>query len=201
MLLPRKYLSYSAWHCFRTNPDRFRREYFEKENKLDTKYLRFGKGIAEMIEQDTYKTLLPDLPVYPMRELKIETEIDGVPILSFLDGFDSTTGVIGEYKTGKRPWTQAMVQKHEQLLFYAAVVRKSLGVLPTSAQLHWIETTEATEASGDFWEYADPQLKVTGKIVTFTREFDTRELDRIEKEIVKTALDISSAYEAFINEI
>ena len=46
ILLPKNYLS---WSCWRSSPGRFRREYFECGHKLDTRYLRFGKGIAELI--------------------------------------------------------------------------------------------------------------------------------------------------------
>lgn len=201
LLLPRIHLSWSAYSCFRQNPDRFRREYFEKGKKLDTKYLRFGKGIAEMIENGTHKDLLPGLPTYPIHELEIRTIVQGVPLLSYLDGYDDREPyIIGEYKTGKIPWSDSKVQKHEQLTFYAVAVRSKFGVMPHRAELHWIETKDEEDVSS-FWGKADKQIAVTGKILTFIREFDVRELDRMEKEIVKTAHDISNAYKAFLAEI
>ena len=64
LILPKGYLSYSAMTMWLKSRDRFHREYFEDSDKLDTKFLRFGKGIAQMIESGRYQTLLPDLIVY-----------------------------------------------------------------------------------------------------------------------------------------
>lgn len=206
LLLPRGYLSYSAYTIWKTNPERFRREYFEKGPKLDTKYLRFGKLIAEMIEDGSYKILLPNLPVYPKHEHEIKCEVQGVPILSYLDGDDNECGIIGEYKTGKRdkkgraPWSLAKAQKHEQFVYYAVAKRAETGIMPQAGYLHWIETIEAPEVrNGPFRN--ERKIVTTGHIETFHRVFDVRELDRLEVDIVKVALEISEAYKSFIAEI
>ncbi len=201
LLLPRTYLSYSAWHCWRTNPVRFRREYFEKGRKLDTKYLRFGKGIAKAIEDGSYIETIPNLPVMEVSEQKIIAEVLGVPILSFIDTYDPLTRDFGEFKTGINPWTKAKVQKHDQLLFYAVAIRAWTKVMPRRCLLHWIETTEESVDKDDFWANVDKQLSVTGRIESFERVFDERELERMEKEILKSALEISEAYKSFINEL
>lgn len=207
LLLPRGYLSWSAFYCWKTNPKRFVQEYFEKSSKLDTKYLRFGKGIAKMIEDGLHKEILPDLPLYKVHEHEIRAEVRGVPILSFLDGDNNDEEEFGEYKTGKRgkdgkpPWNRAKVQKHDQLTFYAVGKRAETGRMPKRCFLHWIETEENAIDENDFWSKVDKKLAVTGIIVTFERVFDERELDRMETEIVKVALQISAAYKAWIAEI
>ena len=61
LLLPKPHLSWSQLSCWLSNPNRYFREYFEAGDKLDTKYLRFGKGVAKLIEEGKHKTLLPDL--------------------------------------------------------------------------------------------------------------------------------------------
>lgn len=203
-LLPKPHLSWSQMEIWTKNPERYKREYFENAKKLDTKYLQFGKGIAKSIEDGSYKEILPDLVVYKFPEYKIEAEIQGVPVLSYVDSYydesELNPHVFREYKTGKHPWTQAKVQKHGQLLFYAVGLRAKIGTMPEYCDLDWIETAESSD-SDDFWSQADKKLELTGKMQTFRRYFDERELERMEAEIVKVATEISEAYKKFIEEI
>lgn len=184
-----------------SNPERFRKEYFENSEKLDTKYLRFGKGIAELIEQGKHKELLPDLVVYELPEFEIRVDIMGVPMLAYLDGYDPVKNVFGEYKTGKHPWTQTKVQKHDQLTLYATMLKQLTGKMPEYCDLFWIETKEGSVEVEDFWRTNEKQINVTGRIVPFRREFDEREIDRMEFIIQKAAEEISEAYLEFILEI
>lgn len=154
-----------------------------------------------MIEEGKHKELLPDLVVYDTPEFEIKCEVAGVPILSFIDSYDSVSGNFREYKTGKIPWTQAKVQKHDQLTFYATALKWSTGKMPEYCDLDWIETKESKSESDDFWRGSDKILNVTGKVVTFRREFDEREVERMEEVIVKCADQISEAYKKFLEEI
>jgi len=208
LILPRHHLSWSAMNCWISSPARFRREYFECGKKLDTKYLRFGKGIAEMIENGTYKELLPDLEVYPVSEHEIRTTIRGVPILSYLDDYDPENNIFREKKTGKKsktgkpPWTQAKVIKHGQLVFYATALKHSVGKMPEYCHLDWIETREKTKDEvDDFWRENEKALQVTGVVKSFYREFDEREVEKMEDLIEKSAWEISEAYQDFLKEI
>lgn len=201
LILPRTYLSWSAMSIWQTNKERFRREYYENGKKLDTKYLRFGKGIAKMIEDGSHVELLPDLPVYPVREYEIRTEIHGVPILSFLDGDNPDGNYFGEYKTGKHPWDQVKVQKHDQLVFYAAAKKSKTGIIPDYCLLHWIETKDDNGDPSDFWRLVDNEISVTGRVETFRRDFDEREIHRIEQTILQTANEISEDYKLWIAQL
>ena len=201
LILPKKHLSWSAMNCWMSNPERFRREYFECSDKLDTKYLRFGKGIAKMIEDGKHKELLPDLVVYEKPEFEIKCEVAGVPMLSYLDSYDPTTNVFREYKTGKHAWTQAKVQKHDQLTLYATMLKHLTGKMPEYCDLDWIETKEGAVEVDDFWRTNEKAINTTGRIVSFHREFDEREIDRMEYLIAKSAEEISEAYQKFIQEI
>lgn len=202
LILPKLHLSWTQMSCWLSNPTRYRKEYFESGQKLDTKFLRFGKNIATLIEEGRHKTLLPDLETYDTPEHKIEVKIKGiVPILSFLDSYDSKQNVFREYKTGKIPWTKVKVQKHDQLVFYATALKWSTGKMPEYCDLDWIETTENSQESVDFWRESGKVINVTGKIVTFHREFDGREIERMEDLIVKVAFEISDAYQNYLNEI
>lgn len=201
LILPKPHLSSSQLDCWLSNPVRYRKEYFECGDKLDTKYLRFGSGIHEMIENGTYKELLPDLIVYDKHEHEIRCEVKGVPILSYIDSYNEAENVFRDTKTGKIPWTKAKVIKHRQLLFYATALKWSTGKIPEYCHLDWIETKEGSVESEDFWRSNEKQLNVTGKVVSFYRAFDEREIEKMEDLIVKVANEISEAYQEFIKEI
>jgi len=213
LILPKKYISWSQMSCWLSNPTRYRREYFENGEKLNTKYLSFGKNIATLIENGQHKTLLPDLACYDTPEFKIECKVKGVPILSFLDSYNKTetidtpANVFLEYKTAKKtpngqdPWTKAKVQKHDQLTFYATALKWSIGKMPEYCDLIWIETTESSNEVSDFWRDGDKVVHVTGRIVSFHREFDEREITRMEDLIEKVAYEISDSYQDYLKEI
>lgn len=208
LILPKPHLSWSQMSCWLSNPARYRKEYFESGEKLDTKFLRFGKNIAELIESGKHKELLPDLETYDSPEHKIEVRVMHiVPCLSFIDTYNAVAtplvpaNVFREYKTGKIPWTKAKVQKHDQLVFYATMLKWSTGVMPEYCDLDWIETKESANESVDFWRESGKIINVTGRIVSFHREFDEREIERMENLIVKVAYEISDAYQAYLREI
>jgi len=201
LILPRPHLSWSSMSCWNSSPARFRREYFECGKKLDTKYLRFGKGIADLIDSGKYKELLPDLEVYEITEHEIRTDIRGIPILSYIDDYDPVNNVFREKKTGKIPWTQAKVIKHGQLLFYAVALKHSHGKVPEYCHLDWIETKVGSIEVDDFWRENEKIVQCTGKIKSFYREFEEREIEKMEDLIVKSAWEISEAYKLFLKEI
>ncbi len=207
LILPKPHISWSQLSCWLQNPTRYRREYFEDGKKLDSKYLTLGKNIATLIENGQHKTLLPDLLCYDTPEHEIKCLVDGVPILSYLDSYnkvatiDTPANVFREYKTGKIPWDRARVQKHDQLVFYATALKWSMGEMPQYCDLDWIETKETTSETTDFWREGDKMVHVTGRVVSFHREFDIRELERMEELIVKVAWEISDAYQDFLKEI
>lgn len=207
LILPKPHLSWSQLSCWVSNPKRYRQEYFESGKKLDTKFLRFGKNIAELIETGKHKELLPMLAVYDSPEYKIECKVHMVPCLSFIDTYNAVAtslapaNVFREYKTGKIAWTKAKVQKHDQLVFYATMLKWSTGKMPEYCDLDWIETKESANESMDFWRDSGKIINVTGRIVSFHRQFDEREIERMENLIVKVAYEISDAYQAFLREI
>lgn len=200
LLLPKAYLSPSQISLWKSSPERYRSEYFAKGRRLKTKYLEFGNRVHKMIEDGTYRDVLPHLTVYSERELEITCEVNGVPIFAIIDGYEPEPHVFGDYKTGKSAWTQAKVQKHDQFLIYAVVLRKVKGVMPRYCETHWLETAEGGDG-GDFWDKVDSPLRLTGHNRTFRRYFDERELDRMEADILRVALEISDAYRKFISEM
>lgn len=206
-ILPKPHLSWSQLSCWLSNPARYRKEYFENGKKLDSKYLTLGKNVATLIENGQHKTLLPDLETYDTPEFEIKCEVAGVPILSYLDSYNKNAtdlvpaNVFREYKTGTIPWTKVKVQKHDQLVFYATALKWSMGQMPMYCDLDWIETKEHQEEQVDFWRDGEKKVIVTGRIVSFHREFDEREIERMEELLVKVATQISEAYQSYIKEI
>lgn len=207
LVLPKPHISWSQLSCWLQNPARYRREYFEDGKKLDTKYLTLGKNIAKLIENGQHKTLLPDLECYDTPEHEIKCKVRGVPILSYLDSYNKVqtievpANVFREYKTGKVPWDRARVQKHDQLPFYATALKWSVGMMPVYCDLDWIETKETAQETVDFWREGDKIVHVTGRIVSFHREFDEREIERMEDLIERVAWQISDAYQDYLKEI
>lgn len=202
LILPKPHISWSQLSCWISNPERYKREYFENGKKLDTKFLRYGKSIASLIESGKHKTLLPELETYDTPEHKIELKIKHiVPCLSFLDSYDSKRNVFREYKTGKIPWNKSKVQKHDQLVFYATMLKWSTGKTPEYCDLDWIETIEQNNEPTDFWREDGKIITVTGRIISFHREFDEREIERMENLIEKTAWDISDAYQDYLSDL
>lgn len=187
LLLPREHLSWSQRSIWKQNKDRYRREYFENGKKLDSKYLRFGKAFAEAEE-------LTDKDA----EHEIRVVINGVPCLSYLDSYNPSKSFFDEKKTGKVPWTLAKVHKHEQLVFYATAIKWKYGKIPKYCNLIWSETEENVTA--DFWGQIDSPVRFTGNVIPFKRTFDLREIERMEKDILQTALEISKAYRAYLAE-
>jgi len=203
LILPRPYLSWSQMNCFMTSPVRFRKEYFENGPRLDTKYLTFGKNVHKLIEDGKYKEMFPELVVYDTKELEIKCDVLGVPILAFIDNYDSKNNVFREIKTGTQPWDRARVIKHGQLLFYAVALKYKLGKTPEYCDLDWIETKvgKSDDKVDDFWRENENMINVTGRLLTFHREFDEREIEHMEEKIVKIAEEISEAYQLFLKEI
>jgi len=201
LILPKPHISWSQLSCWLSSPTRYRKEYFECGKKLDTKYLRFGSVIASMIEENKHTEILPDLIVCDSPEFEIRTDVLGVPILSYIDSYDSVKNVFREYKTGKIPWTKAKVIKHGQLLFYAVALKHSIGEVPEFCDLDWIQTKDVNVENDDFWRENEKKVQITGKIVSFHRIFHEKEIKNTEKLIVKAANEISDAYKAFLNEI
>ena len=226
MILPRPHVSWSQINCWMSNKDRFRREYFENADKLDSRYLRFGKGFARIMEMlveepwllkneawvmdnfgmdiksSEYQNFAMDLRWYDTPEYEIRCDINGVPVLAYLDSYNSRENLFFEFKTGTQPWDRAKVQKHDQLLLYATALKWKSGKMPAYCDLDWIQTKESDVGPvNDFWRDNEKKINITGKITQFHRDFDEREVERMEKLLVKCATEISEAYVKFIEEI
>lgn len=145
---PKGYLSWSQLNLYEKDPNLYYQVYIEGLDQFRTKYLELGKRMSECLEKGydeerntLFETAAVLLPGYPHREFDIKAELEGIPLLGKLDGWNEKTMTIGEYKTGKN-WTQAMVDQSGQLTFYALLVWLKYKKLPDKILLHWIRTEE-----------------------------------------------------------
>ena len=172
------YLSYSQYSTFNSSPAQYIRTYIYKI-RLKSKYLDFGSLIGEALEdrekifQNPSVEMARELiPCPTEREKKIEIDFEGIPVLGYLDGFwggDIAIGrgetIIDEYKTSKRKWTQAMVDKSEQITFYAIMVSREfhIRIRDIKINLYWLETMEDIDGS----------VFLTGKVEKFETQRTT----------------------------
>lgn len=161
---------------------------------------------AQGLDFDT-ETVLRELETEGTSEYEIKAVVGEVSVLSYMDKYRDWDNTFLEYKTakktkeGKDSWNQAKVQKHGQLLFYAVGLKAITGKMPEYCDLVAIETKERSEETDDFWAQADKKLCLTGRIKSFRRVFDERELAFMEERIVKVATEISDAYSQWIKQI
>lgn len=202
IILPKGYISWSQHDKWGKDKTGYGNQYFYGMPGVDTKYLRFGKWFAKEIEEGRHKKYFPDMPVYDKFEHKMEIELDGVKLLSFIDSYHPEEHVFLEYKTGKAPWSLKKVQKHDQLAFYALGLYKLTGKMPEYCDLVWLETAEIDESKmKGLYNIENEGIYFTGRMEVYRRNFDIRELERIEAEIIKSAEDISKAYLETINNL
>lgn len=159
---PRPYISWSQLNLYENDLDAYRRRYFDGIQQPTNQYLETGKKLADRLEtgletgDEFIEYLAIFLPKYPKIEFEIKANWEEIPVLGKLDGYNPAGRIIGEYKTGKC-WTQSMVDKSDQLTFYAMLVWLKYKKFPSEIRLHWAKT--------EIDEYGE--LRITGDIKTF----------------------------------
>jgi len=209
--LPKGYLSYSSMSLWSTSKEQYRQKYYSKfPEELDTPFTRFGKEIAETLEDKKATKahpVLSQIPLYPVREQPLDHEIGGVPIKGFIDSFDRRHKKIIEIKTGickdgKKPWDAVRVRRHEQILLYSMLVKEIFGMVHPLVKLIWLETAwkekcEMVTFGTQEFESCYPELFLTGHFEVFERVIEDWEHDRMKRLIVQTATEISEDYSRY----
>lgn len=191
--LPKPYLSYSAINTFLTNPSDFRKRYYENKQLLVTPELLFGKKIGEMLEHGDES--LAHITHGDVAEKELKFEVDGVPILGYIDSFRSEDKYIYEFKTGKTPWTQGRVEKHLQLDIYSLGVEVLEGCVSDECTLIWMETERVNKPVGGRVVHGQEYtIQFTGKVREFTRVITKEDRANAYDTIIRVAQDISEDY-------
>lgn len=107
------------------------------------------------------------------------------PILMFSDASMNDGTLVDEYKTGKVPWTQQLVDDHQQLDFYAMCyfIKSGQTTIP-KFRLWWIETEDITAPNGDLL------VRYTGHVECFEREFTEKDILNMMMKVMKTMQEI-----------
>lgn len=191
--LPKPYLSYSAMNDFYYNRSRFQDKYYRGIDSPVTPELAFGKRIGELLENND--SSLAHITRYDTAEQKLDFKVDGIPVLGYMDTFDSKTFKIGEYKTGKTPWTQGRVNKHFQLDVYSLGVEILEGKVNDECMLVWLETQRVERPIGGRVAHHDAYgIEFTGKVKEFVRTITSEDRQIAYDRIITTAQDISEDY-------
>jgi hypothetical protein len=210
MQLPRNYLSYSAISLWYSDREGFRMKYYEGIEPPGTDYTIYGSEIHKKIERG--ELAVKDHPREKYKsEVRVEAEVDGIPVLGYLDLFNPKTKAVSDIKTGiprpdgKPRWTQSEVQKLDQLPFYHLIVREHYGKVQKTAKLIWLVT--------EWEEYCDTvefdgmvlpsdtkrRLNLTGEQHVFSRKIDEWELDRQREKLKRAAKEISDDYQWYLH--
>ncbi len=209
MNLPKKYLSYSQYALWKKNRDQYRARYYENAPPFETAETIFGKNIAETLEDKNLVEKHPVLsliPRYSEPEYSVKVEIEGIPLMGYLDSYDPEGHAICEYKTGhlsidgKVPWNDVKVAKHEQLPFYSLLIKTAHGKVDPKVKLVWIETkfkNKNIEFNGNTLTSQTRELELTGKFQVFERHIYKWELDKMKENIIKVAKEIHEDFTAY----
>jgi len=207
-ILPRPYLSYSAYKLWKTSKEGYRKRYYLNEDPFKTVETMFGNKIGKIVEDEEHSDneVLSQLINYPEKEYRIEAEHKGLNLLGYLDQFNPETLSILEMKTGhkslkgKSPWDRIKVQKHEQLVFYSMLVELKFGKVDPVAILQWLETDfeiESRDVMGHKVEASTRNLILTGNIETFKRRIYKWEREKMKKEVLQVAEEITKDYNEY----
>lgn len=196
--LPRGYLSFSSWKLWKTSKEQFRKKYYHDQgHDLITPEILFGKSFAKQLEnkeKTLEQVMLCSHPEYPM-----VVDFKGITLKGFIDCFDPETLQIIEYKTGHALWNRALVQKHKQLDFYCLMTFLKFGKYNPNVILQWLPT-EVTLAKKTGMIRTHKKIKLTGEVKTFKRKIYKWEIEKLKKDILLVAKEISADYTKFLNE-
>lgn len=204
--LPRPYISYSAYHLWRTSKDQYRKRYYENEKPLETIETKFGKQIADWLESNDPRT--KHIPNYLAREYDIEVMIEGTRVIGRIDGFDETRIRFLDHKSshkdkdGKVPWDKVKVRKLEQLPFYSMLLKEKFGKVDNRCHLIWIETEfieNQEEFGGHILRAQGRELKMTGRVKKFPRVIRQFERKRIKEDLILAIKEIKQDYAEYRN--
>lgn len=198
--LPKPYLSYSAFSLWLKDKDAFRRRYYENEAPFETVETIFGKTIHEKLEADGEVIGSETrIEIYLTPDLKL---------LGYIDSFNEEDLGIIDFKTGhldpkgNPPWDRVKVQKHKQLVFYSMLVLIKYGSYNPVVKLEWLETKfkkVSREFNGHTLTADSRELELTGYKKIFTRRVFKWEIEKLKREIISVAREISRDFTHYEN--
>ena len=155
-------LSWSAISCFEWNPEDWYQRYYLNIQSDKTAELEFGSKIGKMLETD--KKFLPQIARLSKMEHPFKCKFGKVKagLIGYADTFcDKTFKKLGEFKTGKKPWTQQRADEHGQLTMYCLMNYIMNKVKPEDVEiiLTWMPTRDNGDFSISFIEPIEKNIK------------------------------------------
>lgn len=208
MYLPKKYLSYSAISLWEKNKEQFRKRYYENEPSPDTPEMVYGKKIAKILELGKFDghPTLGKIPRYSHPEHKMEIEIEGIPLLGYIDSYDPENFRFIEYKTGrnnsdgKPRWTLLDVHKTDQLPMYSLMIKEKYGTVENLCHLVWMRTVftkKTLEFEGHTLESDERDVIIDGHYEVFERKIYDYERKKLREKIIRIAHEIEDDYTSY----
>lgn len=175
ILTPRSYISWSQYSTLKQSKQSYINTYIFNED-YSNEGQDLGARIHRAYEHDEeskdqiieHARLL--IPRYGKHNYELISTLKGIKIKSYLDDFNGRKRILHELKTGKIKWTQAKVDRHEQIDFYSLNIYQYFGWLPKQSWLTWLPTDPDDE------NYLIPQqfdatrslvqiLKMAGRVI------------------------------------
>lgn len=192
----RNYLSWSQYSLWKSSKLQFYKRYVLGETgpilKAWDKGTEFSnyKETGEIpiyVTDPLLKQVADEVPSLDIMEYKLEVKIGEYNLLSYIDSCDFELNEFLEYKTGKDEWNQTLVNKHEQLDFYALCIYiKSNETILPKCTLYWIEVEDIEMTDGSI------EKRYTGRIEKFEREFTEEDMVVMMSKIINVLKEIEN---------
>lgn len=201
------HISYSAYSLWKRNKEAYRKHYYEGKESFETTETKFGHLIAEMLEKRDPS--LVHIPQYSVAEHPIEVMIGNNRVVGRIDSFDEEKKRFIEFKTGhedsrgRPPWTKLKVRMHEQLPFYAMLIKEKYGKVNPYCRLIWLETKfkkNTIEFDGHTLTAQMRELYLTGRVRKFLRYITNWEIRKLRNDLLTTCEEIKNDYAAYLNQ-
>lgn len=173
-------LSWSAISSFEYDREQWYRKYVLNIQDPPSYAMEFGKKFALAIENGAP---LAPVTILPVVEQKLEVMFGDIPLIGFIDTYDHDRRIVGEFKTGKKEWTQKRVDEHGQIDMYLLMLFITHKIAPEeySCFLEYVPTIE----NGDFSVSLKEPVTVT--------HFDTK---RTMDDIIRFGMRIHNSIKA-----
>ena len=135
-------LSHSQLSSWEYNPEEWYRRYILGEYSPPTPNMLFGNTVGDSI--GTPESLVPDLTPPGVKEYPVRGEVEGIPLVGYIDHFCPDTLELHENKTSDNPkrWSQKKADTHTQIDMYLLLLYLQDGIPPehVTAYLNFIQT-------------------------------------------------------------
>ena len=181
-------LSWSQLSSFAWDKEQWYDRYILGNKSPDTPELIFGKIFANSCE-----IRQPLAPVTLLKEMEkaFKVAFAGIHLTGFADTYKKT--IIGEYKTGAKPWDQKRVDTHGQITMYALMNYITYKIKPDDCIffLEWIPTEKVPRNNGDFsgFDY-DIKFQQPIRVEHFKTKRTMKDILEFGQYIIKTVKEM-----------